>query len=189
MHYWDADQIDRLLDALAGRRRQKARMAALVIWRTGLRISEALALEWGDVNFLSERPSIFVPPSKTAFVAPSETPPEREVPLHPQLVEIFRRWPGTRLVEGPVVGLPLSTASRHFREGFRRAGLDAESPGTGMRLAGAHSLRHSAALHWLYQGGVPVHVVSRWLGHASVDFTVRMYLSQEDAYYPMDRIP
>ena len=46
-HYWTADQVQRLLDALASHNRHQARTAALIMWRTGLRISEVLEIEGG----------------------------------------------------------------------------------------------------------------------------------------------
>ena len=49
-HYWTADQVQRLLDALATNNRHQARTAALIMWRTGLRISEVLGLEWRDLD-------------------------------------------------------------------------------------------------------------------------------------------
>ena len=47
--------------------------------------------------------------------------------------------------------------------------------------AGAHSLRHSAARHWLTTAGIPLNVVSQWLGHATPedaegDERLRVYL-------------
>ena len=37
-HYWTADQVGRLLDALAAHNRHQARTAVLIMWRTGLRV-------------------------------------------------------------------------------------------------------------------------------------------------------
>ena len=51
-HYWTADQVQRLLDSLAARNRHRARSAALIMWRTGLRISEVLELEWRDLDYV-----------------------------------------------------------------------------------------------------------------------------------------
>ena len=53
-HYWTADQVGRLLDALAAHNRYEARTAALIMWRTGLRISECLELEWRDLDYSGE---------------------------------------------------------------------------------------------------------------------------------------
>ena len=47
-HYWTADQVQRLLDSLASRKRNESRTAALIMCRTGLRISEVLALDRRD---------------------------------------------------------------------------------------------------------------------------------------------
>ena len=50
-HYWTADQVGRLLDALAAHNRHQARTAALIMWRTGLRVGEVLELEWRDLAY------------------------------------------------------------------------------------------------------------------------------------------
>lgn len=44
-HYFTADQIGRLLDALGDQGHHPSRPAALIMWRTGLRVAEALELE------------------------------------------------------------------------------------------------------------------------------------------------
>ena len=48
--------------------------------------------------------------------------------------------------------------------------------GTGRQRAGGHSLRHGAARHWLTTAGIPLNVVSQWLGHATPEVTLRIYL-------------
>ena len=70
----------------------------------------------------------------------------------------------------------VSEVLRHLRAGIEHAGLDQESPGTGRQRAGVHSLRHSAARHWLTTAGIPLNVVSQWLGHATPEVTLRIYL-------------
>ena len=59
-HYWTVDQVARLLGALAVHNRLQARALALIMWRTGLRISEALALEWRDLDYRAEIPTLLV---------------------------------------------------------------------------------------------------------------------------------
>ena len=51
-HYWTADQVGRLLDALAAHNRHQARTAVLIMWRTGLRVVEVLELEWRGPRLL-----------------------------------------------------------------------------------------------------------------------------------------
>jgi integrase len=48
-----------------------------------------------------------------------------------------------------------------------------------------HDLRHTAATLW-YEDGIPLSVISRWLGHASVAVTDQVYvhLRPNDDYTP-----
>ena len=50
-HYWTAKQVQRLLHQLAEQARYPPRTAALIMWRTGLRVSEVLELEWRDLDY------------------------------------------------------------------------------------------------------------------------------------------
>ena len=167
-HYWTADQVKRLLDALASHNRHQARTAALIMWRTGLRVSEVLELEWRDLDYSGDPATLLVRKSKSRRA--------RTVRLHPDLVQLFANWPANGSPLDKLVPLSMRTALRHIGDGIEWAGLGEESPGTGQRRAGAHSLRHSAARHWLVAGGVPLNVVSSWLGHANVQVTLRIYL-------------
>jgi integrase len=83
----------------------------------------------------------------------------------------------------------MRTALRHIADAVVSSVLDQESPGTGKRLPGAHSLRHSAARHWLVVGKVPLNVVSQWLGHANVQVTLRTYLPIVGSDYGMENVP
>ena len=124
-HYWTADQVKRLLDALASHNRHRARTAALIMWRTGLRVSEVLELEWRDLDYLSDPATLLVRRSKTRKA--------RTVRLHPDLVQLFTNWPANRSPRDRVVALSMRTALRHIGDGIEWAGLHEESPGTGQR--------------------------------------------------------
>ena len=180
-HYWTADQVQRLLDALAAHNRHQARTAALIMWRSGLRVSETLELEWRDLDYAGEPATLLVRRSKTRRA--------RTVRLHPELVQLFTNWPANRSPRDKVVAIGMRTALRHIADGIRWADLDQESPGTGKRRLGAHSLRHSAARHWLMVGRVPLNVVSAWLGHANVQVTLRIYLPIVGSDHGMENVP
>ena len=83
----------------------------------------------------------------------------------------------------------VSEVLRHLRAGIEHAGLDQESPGTGRQRAGVHSLRHSAARHWLTTAGIPLNVVSQWLGHATPEVTLRIYLPIVGSTHSMADVP
>ena len=172
--------MGRLLGVLAVHNRLQARALALIMWRTGLQISEILALEWRDLDYRSEAPTLLVRESKSGKA--------RTVPLHDEMVQLFTNWPVKHSPRDPVVTLTMRTALRHIGDGIRWAGLDEESPGTGKQLAGANSLRLSAARHWLMVGRVPLNVVSSWLGHANVQVTLRIYLPIVGSTYSMAEV-
>ena len=109
--------------------------------------------------------------------------------MHPELVSLFTNWPSNRTARDKVVPVSMRTVLRHIADAVVSSGLDEESPGTGKRLPGAHSLRHSAARHWLMVGRVPLNVCSAWLGHASVQVTLRIYLPIVGSDYGMENVP
>ena len=127
-HYWTADQVKRLLDALASHNRHQARTAALIMWRTGLRVSEVLELEWRDLDYSGDPATLLVRKSKSRRA--------RTVRLHPDLVQLFTNWPANRSPRDKLVPLSMRTSLRHIGDGIEWAGLDEESPGTGQRRAG-----------------------------------------------------
>ena len=53
---------------------------------------------------------------------------------------------------------------------------------------GTHTLRHSAARHWL-MNGVPINLVSVWLGHASLQTTLVYLKIIADPGNWMERVP
>ena len=87
-HYWTADQVQRLLDALAAHNRHRSRTAALIMWRTGLRVSEVLALEWRDLDYTGDPANLLVRKSKSRRA--------RTVRLHRELAQLFTNWPANR---------------------------------------------------------------------------------------------
>ena len=94
-HYWTADQVGRLLDALAAHNRHQARTAVLIMWRTGLRVGEVLELEWRDLDYWG-RPA-------TLLVRKSKSRRARTVRLHGDLVQLFANWPSSRSPRDKVV--------------------------------------------------------------------------------------
>ena len=120
-HYWNPQQVERLLNSLAALGLRRARVAALIMWRSGLRVGETVALEWRDIDITSG----------TLLVRRGKGGRGRTVPLHPDLASLFANWPASYGPRDLVVGLTRKTALRHLRAGIEHAGLDQESPGTG----------------------------------------------------------
>ena len=101
--------------------------------------------------------------------------------------------PGTEASAGSGPGGGLRSTPSSFtldsETKIEHADLDQESPGTGRQRAGAHSLRHSAARHWLTTAGIPLNVVSQWLGHATPEVTLRIYLPIVGSTHSMADVP
>ena len=84
-HYWNPLQVERLLDSLAALGLRRARVAALIMWRSGLRVGETVALEWRDIDLTGG--SLLVRLGKGGR--------GRTVPLHPDLASLFANWPAS----------------------------------------------------------------------------------------------
>jgi integrase/recombinase XerD len=158
------------------------RIVALVMYATGLRIGEAVALEVGDVD--AARGVLRVRHGKGDKA--------REVMLSPKLLAALRcYWRSTRpplphLFVSPRTGAPVRPDA--VRTAMRRARVDAglKKPVT------PHMLRHSFATH-LLDDGTDVRVIQHLLGHASVATTVR-YTRVSTAIIaatesPVDKLP
>ena len=150
----------------------------LLQWRAGLRVSEALALKVADLSLDGEHPTLRVRHGKGNR--------SRLVPVHPELAAALRTTMAYGGRKGRFVQATRSTAWRWVQGAVKRAvELGAIPPG---RHLGTHSLRHSAARHWL-ASGIPINVVSRWLGHASLQTTLIYLQILPDPLGDMDRVP
>lgn len=174
--YLEKTEIEALLRAAP---HPKAALLQLLQWRAGLRISEALALEPQDLTLDGERPTLKIRHGK------GNKP--RLVPVHPELGAALRTalaYSGVK--KGPIIGVSRATGWRWVQASLKRAQeLGAIPQG---KKFGTHALRHSAARHWL-SSGVPINVVSRWLGHARLQTTLIYLEILPDPLGDMARVP
>ncbi len=155
-----------------GRHGARLRAVIVVLWRGGLRIQEALALSERDLD--SHRGSILVRRGKGGR--------RREVGMDEWGFEQLRPWLAERerlpvgpllcVIDGPTRGRPWSAAGVRveFRSLAARAGV--------RRRFAPHQLRHAHALE-LAREGVPLNIIQRQLGHASLG-TTSIYLQGID---------
>lgn len=153
-----------------------------VAYASGLRISEACALQVTDID--AGRGVIVVRAGKGAK--------DRLALLPARLLETLRAYwrrarpPGPHLFPGAVPGQPVRPRSvqRALVEAAKRAGI--------ARPLGFHSLRHAYATHSL-EGGTDLCTLQSTLGHADLK-TTRRYLHVRAAHLrrtpsPLDRLP
>lgn len=152
---------------------RRLRAAIVLLWRAGLRISEALALAESDLE----------PPRGSVLVRRGKGGQRREVGMDEWAWEQLRPWLETRfelpagpllcVISGPNRGRPW--ASAHVRASLKRTALRA---GVRRRFA-PHQLRHAHAVE-MAREGVPLNVIQRQLGHANLGVT-SIYLQGIDS--------
>ena len=174
--YLDKHEVDALIKAAP---HPKAALLMLMQWRAGLRVSEALAVEVSHLKLDSERPTLTVRQAKGGRT--------RVVPVHDELSSALSNAIAYgQARRGRLIQVTRSTAWRWVKDAVDRAvDLGAISAG---RKVGIHTLRHSAARHWL-SSGIPINVVSRWLGHASLQTTLVYLEILPDPLGEMGRVP
>jgi site-specific recombinase XerD len=157
-------------DSPSGRR---LRGLIVVLWRAGLRISEALALAEGDLE--TTRGAVVVRRGKGGR--------RREVGMDDWAWGQLRPWLEVRVslpigplfcvVSGPTRGRPWS--SSQARVTLHRV---ASRAGVRRRFA-PHQLRHAHAVE-MAREGLPINVIQRQLGHANLGVT-SIYLQGIDS--------
>lgn len=144
---------------------ERDRLVLLALVATGLRRSELIALDWGDLELDGPHPSLLVRSGKGGR-------PRRQ-PLAPALTgelaalrasgaaaggdPVFRGLRGGRLQPTILAGI--------IRRASERAGIE--------KRVTAHTLRHTAAT-WLRQATGDTRLVAEYLGHADLS-TVHRY--------------
>ena len=161
----------------------KHRLLFEVLASTGLRISEALALQWRHLDLDLGRPKVRVRQQfyRGRFQPPKTRKGRREVPLPGGLAAKLRErrdrpeWTGPEdLVFPNEAGRPLHV------ENLRRRHLRAVVGEAGAPWAGFHTFRHTFA-SLKFEGGSPVTEVSQLLGHSTPRVTLDVYLHWLDS--------
>jgi integrase/recombinase XerD len=154
------DEVRSLFDAASN---LKHLTLLMTLYATGARISEALALQIGDVD--SRRMVLHIRHGKGAK--------DRYVPLSQALLERLRLYwrenrPPTWLFPGtdPDRSLSVGSAQRICSNARRKAGLT--------KTVTPHTLRHTFATHHL-EAGTDLRTLQVWMGHRSLS-TTAVYL-------------
>jgi integrase len=156
---------------------------------TGLRISEAVGLQWRHLRLNGSRPCVRV---RRALVRGGVQPPKsrygrRDVPLDGRLVEALR---GVRMATGAQdddLVFPSRAGTPIRPENVRRRVLRVAAEEAGAPWAGFHTFRHTCA-SLLFSRGANAVQVQRWLGHHSAAFTLQTYvhLMPDELGAPLD---
>ncbi len=147
--------------------------------RTGMRLGEALGLEWADVDF-ERRVFLVRRASRRGHVTTPKSHQARRVDMSAQLARVLQDWKSLQEAEAVLRGRPdpervfvnrygrlvNEMSLRHvWRSILRRAEV---------RYRKIHCLRHTFA-SMLIEAGVPLPYIQRQLGHHSPAFTLKVY--------------
>ena len=170
MTYLDRDEVKALLAAPLPAHRLGRRDIALLtlLYNTGARASEAVALSIKDVRF--------EPPSQVRLFGKGRK--ERACPLWQETVDALRAYLQQRN-DGSQPDAPLFLNAHRKR--ISRFGVvtilkrhvataATQQPSLAAKHISPHSIRHTAAMH-LLQSGVELNVIKSWLGHVSITTT------------------
>ncbi len=165
------EEVERLLAACSRRGPTGLRNRALIVtmWRAGLRVSEALALRPKDVDL----------DYGTIVILHGKGDRARTVGIDPQAAAVIDAWVRRRreLRVGPLAPLYCTlsgeTKGRRVKDSYVREALkDLARKAEIEKRVHPHGLRHTHAAE-LAREGVPVHIIRKQLGHASLATTER----------------
>jgi integrase len=129
-------------------RSHRMRVLLTLLVMTGARVSEALRMEWSDIE------------GDIWTIRRTKSHRFRSVPLHPKVLELLSTLPRDSR-PFPYVRCSVAQAVRKARI---KTGLS--------RAIHCHTLRHTTA-SWMVQNGVPILTVGKVLGHASPSMTMK----------------
>lgn len=146
---------------------------------TGLRASEAMGLRWQHVDLKRRRITVEIRRHGRAIGPPKTGTSRRIVPISKRLAAILRaevKRQGAPPPDGFVLLSPRGRPLDHHN--FMTRTFVPAREAAGLKWAGLHTLRHTCATR-LIRGGATALQVSKWLGHASVAFTMETYVHLE----------
>ena len=143
--YLEKRYINQMLDKCKD---HKKKMLVLFLFRTGVRITEAINLTKKDINFDEGFMQVRWLKSRKYH--------KRTVPIHKTVLELLNLYTG-----------PLGINDKLFDFSRQRAYQITKE----VLNASPHQLRHSFAVHWLRSTG-DIFILSRVLGHSRIQTTM-----------------
>ncbi len=148
---------------------------------TGLRAGEVLSLHAEHISL----------PNTAVHVVDTKSSKNRSVPLNEVALSVAKKYCASKRLGYPLFQengyIPVSTA-KIFRKSVEACKLNSGVKDSRNRIV-FHSLRHTFA-SWLVQNGTPLAVVSRLLGHSTLQMTMRYaHLAPEQGREAINNLP
>jgi len=143
--YWTPKYINEHLEAL---KNNQHKMLLTFLWMSGVRITEAVNLKKGDLNFQEYVMQVRWLKSRKYLY--------RNVPIHPRLKDILQVYVAAMKADSLVFPITRQRAWQVVKEHF------GGSP---------HWFRHSFAVNWL-RNGCDIVILHKILGHSKIQTTM-----------------
>jgi integrase len=172
--YWTLEEFQKFSDAIMDKK--DSWMAFQILFWTGMRLGELLALQVKDVDFdngtITVDESLARIDGEDLITAPKTESSVRVITIHKELQEslkeyiasLYRARPSTRLFAG---------RTKSFFEHEMERGIKL----SGVKKITVHCTRHSHASMLVQMGFSPVEIAKR-LGHGKVTTTIETYCHQ-----------
>lgn len=157
IRFLDLEEEDRLFSAIRARSEDAYRLCVFLV-DTGCRLGEAIGLIWNDIQ--AHRVSFWITKSGRSRTVPLTERAARSVVL-PLPVDPIHRRP-----RGPFAMLDQARFRAIWNEAKLEVGLGYDDQVV------PHVLRHTCASR-LVQGGIDIRRVQMWLGHQTLQMTMR----------------
>ena len=169
IRYLTPEQVNRLEEAC---RMPEDKLLVRLLYQTGARISEVLALKPCNIDYAQQR--LELPALKRKDIS------TKLVIVDSGTLDRLRNYCRGKLANKPIFSICRQQAYYRVRIAARRAGLGKIHP---------HTLRDSLAVNWALGGG-SLNLLQRQLGHRSFSTTVDRYLtfSSEDVRREYNRV-
>ncbi|MEA4989039.1 MAG: site-specific integrase [Anaerovorax sp.] len=170
MNFWTQDEFSKFIDSVINK--HQSYMAFMILYWTGMRLGELLALTVGDVNFEKRTISItksYQRISSRDIITEPKTPKSKRVITIPQFLVIdlqdyigsmYRVQNGDRL-------FPIT---KYYLEHEMKRGIKE----SGVKRIRLHDLRHSHSSMLIEMGFSPLEIANR-LGHEKIETTLNTY--------------
>jgi len=179
---YEKDEQEKLVAAFTEKKSGKPRLrygrGCILILETVLRAGEVLALEWGDIDeekrILKVNKNMVQVDGRNIIQRTTKTASgKRVLPLNARAMEAVQYLKVQAVPSSPCVFA--TQTGKHLSYRNLLATMETACDAAGVEHRGLHALRHSFASN-LYARGVEVKIISKLLGHASVEITYNRYI-------------
>ncbi len=170
MNFWTKSDFAKFIDALANKHRSY--VGFMVLFWTGIRIGELLALTVADINFMSK--TLIISKSyqridrRDVITAPKTNKSNRTISIPDFLLADLKDYIAS--IYCPEPGDRLFPVTKSYFENEMKRGVRT----SGVKRIRLHDIRHShCAL--LFEMGIPALEVAERLGHDRIETTLQIY--------------